>query len=114
MAGVRQKTYVFAYSGINFGIKLPENYYQNVDALVGISEASDANKPLFTLTQRQCIRAGVLSQIGILYKKGNRLTRSIILCVATKQQQALSDLEGKTYRGFEIRSAYIPMQRRLG
>lgn len=114
MAGVRRITHVFTYDGTNYGIKLPENFYQSIDTVVGVSQASDANRPKFNLTKTQAVRNGALIELGILYRKGTRLTGATILCSAAKLQTAISQLEGKTYRGFPIQSAFIPMQRRLG
>lgn len=114
MAGVKQVTHVFTFDGTNYGIKLPQGYYQSIDTKVGISQASDTNRPKFVLTKRQAVRNGALIELGILYKKSNRLTRAKILCSAAKLQSAISQLEGDTYRGFPIHSAYIPMQRRIG
>lgn len=113
MPGVRQKTHVFTFDGVNYGIRLPDNFYQSIDTVVGISEASDTNRPKITLTKRQAVRNGALIELGILYKKGTRLTRATILCSAAKLQTAISQLEDKNYRGYPIHSAYIPMQRRV-
>jgi hypothetical protein len=114
MAGAKQVTYVFTFDGVNYGIKLPQGYYDSIDTKVGITEASDTNRPKFVLTKRQAVRNGALTQLGILYKKGTRLTRAKILCASAKLQSAISALEGDTYRGNQIHSAYIPMQRRVG
>lgn len=113
MAGAKQVTHVFTFDGVNYGIKLPENYYTSIDTKVGISKASDANRPKFVLTKRQAVRNGALIELGILYKKNNRLVRAKILCAASKLQSAISQLEGDSYRGNIIHSAYIPMQRRV-
>lgn len=114
MAGAKQVTYAFIFEGVTYGIKLPEGYYKSIDTKVGITEASDTNRPKIVLTKRQAIRNGALIQLGILYKKGTRLTRAKILCASAKLQSAISALENDTYRGFKIHSAYIPMQRRVG
>lgn len=114
MAGVPRVTHTFTFDGVNYGIKLPQGYYQNIDTVVGVAQASDTNRPKFNLTKSQAVRNGALIELGILYKKNNRLTRSTILCAANKLQTAISQLEGKTYRTFQIQSAFIPMQRRLG
>lgn len=114
MANAKQVTHVFTFDGVNYGIKLPDSYYDSIDTKVGISKASDTNQPKFVLTKRQAVRNGALIQLGILYKKGTRLTRAKILCASAKLQSAISTLEGDTYRGNIIHSAYIPMQRRVG
>ena len=114
MAKAKLVTYVFTFEGVNYGVKLPEGYYQSIYTKVGITEASDTNRPKFVLRKRDAVRNGALIQLGILYKNGNRLTRAKILCASAKLQSAISALEGDKYRGFPIHSAYIPSQRRVG
>lgn len=115
MAGVPRDTYTFGYQGGTYGVKLPQNYYTNIDNVCGFTKASDsAVKGKFVLNVRQALKFGALVQIGILYRKGTRLQRSKILCNVANVAQAIQDLEGKTYRGYEIRSAFFTQQRRLG
>lgn len=115
MAGVRRETYTFAYGGSTFAVKLPENYYNSIDTKLGFTKASDsAVKGKFVLGVRQALRQGALLQIGILCLKGTRLQRSKILCPPDKVQTAMQEIEGDTYRGLTIRSAYFMQQRRLG
>lgn len=115
MAGVKRETYTFGYGGSTYAIKLPENYYNSIDTKLGFTKASDsAVKGKFVLSVGQALRQGALLQIGILYLKGTRLQRSKILCPPEKVQTAIQELEGDTYRGLTIRSAYFTRQRRLG
>lgn len=114
MAGVRLVTHVFTFDGVNYGIKLPQGFYQSIDTKLGISEASDTNRPKFNVSRREAVRNGALIELGILYKKGTRLVGAKILCSAAKLQTAISQLENDTYRGYTIHSAFIPTQRRLG
>lgn len=115
MAGVVRDTYTFGYGGATYAVKLPQGYYSSINTKVGFTKASDsAVKGKFVLSVREAVKFGALVKIGILYKKGTRLQRSEILCTADKMQTALQELEGDTYRGNVIRSAYITQQRRLG
>ena len=115
MPGVARDTYTFGFGGSTYAVKLPQNYYTNIDTIVGFTKASDAAvKGKFILGIRQAIKYGALIPIGILYKKGTRLQRSKIYCSPDKFTVAMQELEGKNYRGFEIRSAFIIGNRRLG
>lgn len=114
MAGVRQVTHAFVIDGVSYGVKLPQGFYANNDQVVGLTEASDTNRPKFVLTQREAVRKGALTQLGILYKKGTRLVKSTILCATPKVMTAISGLEKKQYRGYEIHSAFQSLNRRLG
>lgn len=114
MAGVRRVTYAFVIDGVSYGIRIPQGFYTNIDQVVGLTEATDTNRPKFVLTQREAIKKGAITQLGILYKKGTRLVKATILCATPKVMSAISALEKKQYRGYEIHSAFQTMNRRLG
>lgn len=115
MAGVRRVAYTFGFEGGTYAIRLPLGYYENIDTVLGLTPAGNsAVKGKFLVTKRQALRNGALVELSILYKKGNRLQTSTILCPTVNAARAMQELENKNYRTYPIHSAYFGQRRRLG
>lgn len=114
MAGAPRDSYTFTSGGVTYAVKLPQNYYNGIDTILGLTKASDsAIKGKVVFSTNEAIKKGLLFPLKVFYKKGIRLASSTIVCAPDKVANAIQELEGDTYRGFEIRSAGFGRRRRL-
>jgi hypothetical protein len=115
MAGTPRDSYTFTTNGVVYAVKLPRNYYNSIDTILGLNKGSEsAIKGKVVFSTNEAIKKGLLFPLRVFYKKGIRLQASTIVCAPDKVASALQELEGDNYRGFEIASAGFGRRRRLG
>lgn len=95
-------------------IALPD-VYSNISGAVGVSKLT-GDKPdgATGSTVSLAKRSGLVVPIRISYLEGTKRRYTTIICSLDKVKTAISELPGKTYNTFKIKTAYFPRRMRLG
>lgn len=106
--------HILENDGVKFGCMLPENSYDNISTIVGITPGDATSIPDHNTTTGALVRGGEAGRIAVTLVDGSKLKTRRILCSAQKMSTAVGALPGNTYNGLTIRSARFPRRMRLG
>lgn len=105
--------HVVTVGSTRVGVFLPD-IYTDIATIVGVSKVTDANLPEVTMEVRDLIRKAQVVRLNVSYVLNGKRKLARVICDLSKLKTAVAQLPTKTFRGGDIRSAYLPVQRRLG
>ena len=115
------RTHLIDIDGVTSSIKLADVYDatgSDIGTVIGISRVnSDTVIPANTrpISQKDALRNGLLAKLRIRYSSttnGGRARYGSIICPIDKAFTAMTQLEGKSYRGGTVTNVSVPQQAR--
>lgn len=106
--------HVIENGGVKFGCLLPENTYDGIATIVGVTPSAGSATTDHNTTTSALVRSGEAGKISITILDGTKLRTRRILCAADKMSTAIGALPGNAFGTATIRSARFPRRMRLG